>query len=145
MAVRLIKGWWLPLLLSSGMALSWANQTEWCQRLIGKAFPVVTLLTVTHAEPMLVDGQEGVQLSGWAEKNFNAVYQGVYFNLASPFGVPLTARFLDKPKNNAAGILEWDMLVVGIPPDRISEAYGEVKHSFYGLMIRSPFYIGRTE
>jgi len=145
MAVKVIKGWWLPLVLSAGMAASWANQTEWCQRLMGRMFPVVTLLTVTHAEPVLIDGEEGVKLSGWATKNYNAAYKGVYFNLVSPYGVPLTARFSDKPKNNAAGILHWDMLVVGIPPDRIYEAYGEVKHSFYGLMIRSPFYIGRAE
>ena len=143
MAVRAIRGWWLPIVLAIAMVLYQANRIEWVQRAMGDAFPVVTGLVITSAEPTIVDGANGVMLAGDANKLRNCTYQGLVWYLGGAYGVPITARFLDRPAVNGIGHLSWQAIVVGITPDRLFETYGEVIHSCLGVIVRTPFYVGQ--
>lgn len=141
MARKMITGWFLPLALSGALLLNYLFNAEWFQRQLGTVFPVVSSLEITSVEPTDVDGVEGVKITGDATKLHNCTYEGIDWYLGSPYGVPITAKFLDSPKQNQKGRIHWTNLLVGITPERLSETYGEVIHSCYGVVIRTPFYV----
>jgi len=135
----------LPIILAIAMVGIQVNRLEWAQRIAGGAFPVVTSLIVTSTIPTVIDGADGVMLSGNAEKLRNCTFQGLTWYIGGPYGVPIVARFLDRPAVYGVGHLEWSALVVGITQDRLFETYGEVIHSCWGVMVRTPFYVGGEE
>lgn len=140
MASRLLTGWFLPVALTTFIAAHSILNAEWFQRQLGVYFPVVTEITVTSVEDVMVDEQQGVKLAGDALKLMNCKYLGIEWKLVGPQGVTVTARFSDPPKVNPTGELHWDGLLVGISRERLVSTYGEVVHSCFGVHIRSRLY-----
>jgi len=140
---RLIYGWLLPLFLSVLMAGYWVVQTVPAQRFAGHIWPVVTPLRVDSVTPTIMDGLPSVVLSGTANKLQDCTYRAIEWSLGGPWGVPVHAKFMDRPQVNGVGGLRWEALIVGITADRLFETYGEVIHSCWGVTVRTPFYIGQ--
>lgn len=140
--MKVVGGWLLPLVLAVALAGWTVATSDRASRTLGTVWPVVSLLEIIETVPEEVDGLASSLISGTARKLRNCGYRGISFYLGGPDGVPVDARFRDQPQVREVGVLHWSGLVVGIPPDRLWETYGEVQHNCNGVTVISPFFIG---
>lgn len=143
--MRAVRGWALPLALTTSLCCWSFATSDRASRALGAVWPVVSVLEISNVTAEDVDGLPSSLISGKARKLRDCKYRGVTFYLGGPDGVPIEAKFLDKPQEREVGELFWSGLLVGVTPDRLWEVYGEVTHWCSSIEVISPFFIGGTK
>lgn len=138
---RLAFGW--PACVLSIMWLSLFVQTDMAARLQGWVWPVVSPITVTKVEPVTVNRTPGSRITGYADiERGQCDYIDVSFELqGSDKSVNVTAFFASPAKIRGEGTQKWQALMVGVPPSKLDETHGEVRHECGIFPVVSPFFV----
>lgn len=125
-----------PVTVGSAAWLGLFAQTDMAAHLHGHIWPVVTPLTVDSVEPVTVRGRPGSRISGTVViERAQCDYIDVSFRLVgSGRSVNVAAFFMENAQ-------QWEALMVGIPPNRLSDTRGEVRHECGVFPVLSPFYL----
>lgn len=132
-----------PITIASAAWLGLFAQTDMAAHLHGYVWPVVTPLTVDSVEPAMVRGVPGSRISGTAMiERAQCDYIDVSFRLVgSDRSVNVAAFFMDRPAVREPGGQQWEALMVGVPPHRLADTRGEVRHECGVFPVVSPFYL----
>lgn len=132
---------WAVFILSAGW-LALFSQTDMAARWHGHFMPANGPITITSIEPAVVRGAPGSRIRGYAEKfREECDYISVSWRLVDgDRSVTIPAFFTDEPMIRGKGIQEWEGLMVGITPDRISLTEGDAHHQCGSFPVTTPFF-----
>lgn len=139
-AGNVISSW--PMFIIAAIGLFGMSQTDMVARWQGYFFPVTGPITITSIEPATVRGAPGSRIRGFAVKyREDCDYLSVSWRLVGgERSVSVPAFFVDTPKVREKGMQEWEGLMVGITPDRISQTQGDAHHQCGLFPVSTPFF-----
>lgn len=118
------------------------SQSDHGAALYGRLNPVTSPLQVTNVEPASVNGAPGSRISGTAVIHRDTCdYLDVEWELhGDRRSVRATAFFADEARVREAGVQRWEALLVGVPPHKLRDTTGDVRHQCGMFPVMSPFY-----
>lgn len=132
---------WPAFFIAAGV-LWMFSQSQTGAEMYGRFNPVVSPLQVTSVEPAIVAGAPGSRISGTATiRRDTCDYLEIEWYLhGQSRSVKTTAFFADPADVRAAGTARWEALLVGVPPERLQDTTGDVRHQCGIFPISTPFY-----
>lgn len=133
-------GWWMAFCAVIFLLLF--SQLEVAARIQGTIWPVVTPLVVSSVEPVQIDGTTGTRLRGVATiQRKGCDFRGVDWDLTDgKKSARVVAYFSDAAEIRTDGVQEWEALMIGVPPSRIGETVGHVRHKCGASPVETPFF-----
>lgn len=127
------------------LSLAWLalfSQTEIAADFHGSIYPVVSPVQVTSVEPVTINGIQGSRISGYATiERGQCDYMNIEWTLdGRQRSVAVTAFFADAANVRGPGRQEWQALMVGVPPYKLSQTSGDVRHRCGMFPVSTPFF-----
>lgn len=139
--------YWLTGWTATMFFLAWIGvflQMPLAAELRGDVMPVVTRINVISTRPFTMpDGRSAVLIRAEAVKMRDCGFRHLdWFLVADGGETSITAFFLDPPAVRPRGIIQWEGLVVGVDPARLSSTRATVRHRCWLGPVDTVFFTG---